>query len=524
MRKTAFRHIANALQMAIWSLTQERVQRLLKQIGDKEVEVDTLIKLSPKDLWTKDLDDFLAEWQFQLDDEAKRNKKLASQGRRASAKLRIAGKGGAGKKRRTDDSDAFSDSDFAAKKAKKVVANRVQPKPSTLMSYLAKATAPAKAASKPLNSIEQKPVSKPPAQDMAMAIDGASDSVEAAMEDDIVPVASKKAKSAASKPATTKAKKPMKASSSTDTKDDDYDEDDVFAAVAKDTTKPSATSTVPARQARNARTKPTKYALSDDSSESDGEDLLGDVSTMVKGIGSSSGDAAPARPLFSASSRPSSSHGLAKAVARRSNVNPIDLSADDDETDYAKLIPRDSPVRLAARSARTIPAADDDDDDDDDDIAFGIVDHTIKIPSKAVAPTLKPSAKSKSLASKVVPKAEPRKTAAAAAVKSTAPKKLPLSPAAKAYAAKQEKAKAAARKKVVQSDSEEELDGGVKALAQELLDDDDDEDDIAAAPATKSAARPSRRAVASKAKYVIDDEDSESEESEPSYDDDDDSE
>ena len=60
--------------MPIWSLTRERIDKLLKQVGDKELEIDTLIKLTKEDLWTKDLDEFLAEWRFQLDDEAKRQK------------------------------------------------------------------------------------------------------------------------------------------------------------------------------------------------------------------------------------------------------------------------------------------------------------------------------------------------------------------------------------------------------------------------------------------------------------------
>ena len=66
--------------MPIWSLTQERIDRLQQQIGDREVEVDTLSKLTPQDIWKIDLDDFIAEWRFQLDDEAKRQKKAANMG------------------------------------------------------------------------------------------------------------------------------------------------------------------------------------------------------------------------------------------------------------------------------------------------------------------------------------------------------------------------------------------------------------------------------------------------------------
>jgi DNA topoisomerase-2 len=93
--------------MAIWSLTQERVEKLLKQIGDKEGEVDMLIKLSPKDIWNVDLAAFVDEWNTQLDEEAKRKKKIAGITRRASHKLGIgASKGGKKKKRKASDSDS----------------------------------------------------------------------------------------------------------------------------------------------------------------------------------------------------------------------------------------------------------------------------------------------------------------------------------------------------------------------------------------------------------------------------------
>ncbi len=51
------------LGMAIWSLTKEKIERLLQQAGDKEVELLALLEKSPIDLWNKDLDDFLVEWE-----------------------------------------------------------------------------------------------------------------------------------------------------------------------------------------------------------------------------------------------------------------------------------------------------------------------------------------------------------------------------------------------------------------------------------------------------------------------------
>lgn len=101
--------------MAIWSLTKERVDKLLGQIGDKELEIDTLIKLSVKDLWTRDLDEFINEWRFQLEDDRKRQRKQQQLGRRASNKLKINARGPVSKKRKAEaaeNGDDLDDSDF----------------------------------------------------------------------------------------------------------------------------------------------------------------------------------------------------------------------------------------------------------------------------------------------------------------------------------------------------------------------------------------------------------------------------
>lgn len=49
--------------MAIWSLTHERLERLKKQLEAKKAEFDELNSKSEKDLWCKDLDDFVMEWE-----------------------------------------------------------------------------------------------------------------------------------------------------------------------------------------------------------------------------------------------------------------------------------------------------------------------------------------------------------------------------------------------------------------------------------------------------------------------------
>ena len=260
------------LGMAIWSLTQERVEKLNRQIGDKEEEIDALIKKTEKDLWRRDLDDLLEEWQTQLDEEVKRVKKVRAKGRRASAKLGIGGKG---KKRKADDSDA-SDDDFAVKKPKIATVSATARLKAGL---LGKPESKAAGVYPLVNGVEQKPVAKPPAEQLTL---------DAAFEK-VKPVAV--LKEAASSQLTVKTKPAAPVSKPVARKkkvvsDDDESDEDVFAAVAKDAaSKPAA---APSRTGRAAAQKPKTYIadLESDSDSSGGADLLGDVSTMVKGIGS----------------------------------------------------------------------------------------------------------------------------------------------------------------------------------------------------------------------------------------------
>ncbi|EGV63849.1 hypothetical protein CANTEDRAFT_104632 [Yamadazyma tenuis ATCC 10573] len=63
------------LGMSLWSLTRERYEKLLRQRDDKEQELNDLLRLSAKDLWNSDLDDFLSAWRkyLELDHEARAN-------------------------------------------------------------------------------------------------------------------------------------------------------------------------------------------------------------------------------------------------------------------------------------------------------------------------------------------------------------------------------------------------------------------------------------------------------------------
>ncbi|CBX94403.1 DNA topoisomerase 2 [Plenodomus lingam] len=468
------------LGMAIWSLTQERVEKLLKQIGEKEEEIDTLIKLSPKDIWNVDLDAFVEEWNTQLEQENKRKKKVASITRRASQKLGLA-KGKGKKKRRMDGSDSDdSDDDFGPVKKK------AKPKKEGLLSYLQQSTRPVAKKPSALDALKaSSALGGPQKQGTLLShlakkeatpqTDGASDDRPGTSDSATAP---KRGRPTAAKPA----KKPLKVIES----DDDDDDTDVFAAVAKEaTTKPRTITN--SRTARPAAKAVSKYNAGDDS-DSDEDDMLGDVSLMVKGIGGSSNGA----PMFKTSNATLPVNGTAQA-SKAKKASPADLS-DDDTTNYEGLA-QSSPQRPPPRNINDTINSDDSDD-------FSVA------PKKTLAS--KPAPKLKAPVSKAAPKTKPAPT--------VAPVKKPsvLSPAAKAYARKilengrAPPAKPAApkpkAKKPVPVDSDDDMEDA-DAIADSILSDDDQE------PTPKArapAVRPGRRAAAAKpARYVVSDDEEE---------------
>ena len=402
---------------------------MLKQVGDKELEIDTLLKLTKEDLWRRDLDEFIAEWRFQLDDEAKRQKKISSLNRRASSKM--GGGGGLGGRKRKGAESDYSDFEGASK-PKKVPK---QPKPvGGLLSYLApppaktktsdKPKAPsaaAKAAQKTLNLLE---APKESVDDVWMSLDGSGDDVHKAT----------KARTAA----------PLKkaAPKKRVVADDDEDEEIVH---------PTAT-----RQPRAAAAKPVKYNTLD--SDSDGEDMLFDVGKMVKGIDTASAD--KSRQLFAASaSRPSSSSGLPKKPVPSKQT--VDMDADD--TNYSMLVPPTTTKGPAVTAREAILS--DDEDDSMDDIVYA---------PKAFKPKPAPKAAPK-------PKA-PAKKATKAVSQPPEPKKNVLSPVGKAYAAMRAKQAAKADDDEVEKIADEIMDD----------DEDEDEAPAARRPGRRAAAAPKK--------------------------------
>ena len=470
------------MQMPLWSLTQERVEKLLRQIGDKEAEVDALLKLSKEDLWKRDLDEFIETWRFQLADEHKRQRTIVK-GRRTSKKFKT--QVPATKKRKGGDSD---DSEYDMPKTKKTAAVSKQTKlpyikpPSVMEAPKVKPPNPFKTLLKPRGGSDGAG-DEPDVMDVMEVVDDADD------DNDGFEVTTKQ-----SDPISRPKAKKLEAGTGVEVKP--RFKTALSTSTAKESTKPkviksgSDVEVAPkpaARQARAVAKKQIKYGLSSDSDTDNGDDLLGDVSNMVKGLPAMNGDS---RSFFSTSaSRPGSSAGY-KAAPRAPSKVVDDFSAD--ETDYTKLVPQQSPRRSILVTAKENQITDDEDDNDIN-----------------IYPMSRPPPKATAAASARPPKAK-APAATAKPVKTTTKKEVAVSnrknlqsPVAKAYA------KRLAKKKIV--DSEDDID----AMADDILDSpvvSDRSVEAASPPARGTAAtRPARRAATTtkKTTYTFDDDDSE---------------
>lgn len=447
------------------------MEKLKKQIGDRELEIDDLVKKSREDLWKADLDEFIKEWRFQLEDEDRRRKKVMKMGRRASQKLRIGAAGPTSRKRKAN-GHGFDDDDFGVSKAAKKTAAVKQPKPrgGLLSEPLAKANQPKPRGPKPKAAAtkaapEVKPEAKAP-DDIWMNVDASPS------EAPVAPIF-QKAKAAAA---------PFKSAPAKEAMSEDEDDDDEEEVVRKPV----------ARRARAAASKPVSYEL-DSESDDNGDDLLFDVGKMVKGINGTSTESA-GRPLFSTASslpRPGSSHGLPKKPASRRETS-FDGA---DDTDYSKLAPPTTKKGSAVTAKHTVLS-------DEEDDSFGAMMATAAAakPTAPAKPMPKPAAASKvskaqvSKPSKPTAKAKAKATVKDALAVSAAPpplRKLPLSPAAKAYAAKQAKKP----KKVLDDSDDDDEEDEVEKTLNEIISDDEVEETGGGV----AARRPARRAAAAAA-------------------------
>ena len=95
------------LSMALWSLTAERVEHLRQERDVKQRELDELLGTTPKQLWERDLDAFLEEWEAFVDEMEKAERASASTagGKKGGKKKVVA------KKKKTWNTDESSESE-----------------------------------------------------------------------------------------------------------------------------------------------------------------------------------------------------------------------------------------------------------------------------------------------------------------------------------------------------------------------------------------------------------------------------
>ncbi|AEO70781.1 DNA topoisomerase 2-like protein [Thermothielavioides terrestris NRRL 8126] len=447
------------LSMPIWSLTNERLEKLKNQIAAKKAEYDELNALSEKDLWVRDLDDFVEEWHTQLKLEEEITTGIRRMGRRTSQKI------GAGRGRRPRDDDDYEPEKKTKPKAPK--AEKVETK--THQRFTEKFQAAAK------------PKSQTDLSDDDFALLGKKAAVK---EESEPPASLPDAAGARSKRAA--AAKPKYVLS------DDSDDDD-FMDLGKPEVKdepesePEKVVEKPARRAA-AKSKPS-YVDEEFGSDSDDDDdkMLGDVGAMVKGIGvpATSSSNGGRLSLFAMSRPEAGDTSVPRMKTKPSKSNILD-SDDHDDTNYEALA-----MSSPRKSTKT---GDLDDFLSDDDLpavtkpAAKPAPQTAAAKAKAPLSVVPVAAKKRGRppGSKNKPKGgddapAPKAKAAAASSK---PKPAHLSPAAKAYAAK-------------------------KAKTRKFLS--DDEDDIVdepaspAAPAPAPKARPGRAAAAKAKPIYIDD-------------------
>jgi DNA topoisomerase-2 len=318
-------------QLPIWSLTQERVDKLKQQMVNKKEEHDHLAGQSEKDLWCIDLDAFVQEWEAQLREDADLEKTIRNSGRRASRKI---GAGRTTKGRAKKDDDDFNPTKAKAAKVQTKIVTKVEPKPHKGF----------------LEMFQAKPKPK------ANGFDGAEES--GLSDDDFAALES-------AKPSKQTSRAPS---------------EQPVAGPAN------------GRGKRAAAAGPKTWVDDDEESESDDGKFLGDVGAMVKGIGGDTVDTNAtngrlslfqmSRPGTSHGDRPTSSSGLPKLKTKPSRV--FDVSDIGDETNY-EMLAKSSPHKAHPPKDNLDSFLSDDDD---------LVPITKKVPVKAApAAAAKPVAK-----------------------------------------------------------------------------------------------------------------------------------
>lgn len=346
--------------MQIYSLTLERLERLKKQIAAKKAEKDELEALNEKDLWIRDLDAFIEEWenQMRLDDEIRTN--IRKMGRRVSKKIG-AGKGG---KRKNDDDDFMPGKGKgrpAVKKNKVVVPAVTTTAQSRFMSTFAKPTTKKPVAtdgaddsdedftasfgreSKPPPSVSAAPVKKPDLMDL-----DDDDDDFAALEDPEPKTKALPARRAAKKIA------PI-----VDLSESELDDEDEFLEP-DDEPEPKVTT------AKTASKKSSAELSDDDEEFAEAEEPKPKAAPAKKAAKKTS----PVVDLSEeedVSVEPEEPKAKAAPVKRTAKKPIIDLSDDDDDfADLEEPKPKAAPAKKPAKKPSPVVDLSNDDDEDDD--------------------------------------------------------------------------------------------------------------------------------------------------------------
>lgn len=274
-------------QMPIWALTAERLEKLKEAIRKKKEEHDELQALSEKDLWCRDLDEFMVEWEKQMAIDAEIQTNIRRMGRRVSKKI------GAGRGRKAKDDDEYEPDKKSKGKAKAAV--KVETKSAQRFAEMFGAT------SKPAKK------EKEPQVNLKEESDNFSD-------DDFAALSRSKpaAKPAAARPAS----------------------QSLSLSQSEEPENPRTNKRAAASKAR---------AFIEEDSDSD-DVMLDDVGALVKGIGKPAGDSS-GRYSLHAMSRPESSQGLPKVKSKASRTFDLDSP---DETNY-EMLAKSSPHKTATK-------------------------------------------------------------------------------------------------------------------------------------------------------------------------------
>lgn len=299
--------------MAIWSLTKEKVEKLLAEVRAKEFEIEELTKLSPKNLWERDLDAFIEEWRRQLEEEKRRN--MTKSAVKKSKKVKVASGKLAAKKLLTG-KDGDSDEEFEVKPKKRPAAT----KPTTAKTNSVKQTT--------LFSKQQRPIKT---EDTLEAQENKANvlmNLDVVSEDEIVPMkretpvrANRNTKrriefdeddesqsdAQSDIPAEKENKKTSKDSQKAPSKLPpslfDVDSEDEIVVVKRTTNKPAKTEPEPIKAvARAPKKKPSAFIDEDD--DEDNESPLSEPSNA--GDSDSNASSSPAKPVKSATKKATS--------------------------------------------------------------------------------------------------------------------------------------------------------------------------------------------------------------------------